>query len=86
MSLRDATKKMSKSDQGDFTRINITDSKDLISEKIRKAKTDSINQIYYDVEHRPEVSNLLRIYSGFSNLSIEYLVKTYENKSIQSFK
>ncbi|KAM3137667.1 hypothetical protein pb186bvf_010281 [Paramecium bursaria] len=86
MSLRDASKKMSKSDQVDFTRINITDSKDLINEKIRKAKTDSINQIYYDVEHRPEVSNLLRIYSGFSNLTIEDIIKSYENKSIQSFK
>ena len=75
MSLSDANKKMSKSDQLDFTRINITDSKDLIRDKIRKAKTDSINQIYYDVESRPEISNLLRIYSGFSNLTIEDVVK-----------
>ena len=75
MSLSDANKKMSKSDQLDFTRINITDSKDLIRDKIRKAKTDSINQIYYDVERRPEISNLLRIYSGFSNLTIEDVVK-----------
>ena len=71
MSLRDGSKKMSKSDQSDLTRINLTDSKDQISEKIKKAKTDSINQIYFDLAKRPEISNLLTIYSGFSSKSIK---------------
>lgn len=45
MSLKDATKKMSKSDKADFTRINLTDEPDLIAEKIIKAKTDSIEGV-----------------------------------------
>jgi tryptophanyl-tRNA synthetase len=65
-SLRDGTKKMSKSDPSDQSRIHIKDDKDLIYQKFKRAKTDSIAEITYDPESRPEVANLLNIYSSFS--------------------
>ncbi len=78
MSLRDGTKKMSKSDESDMSRINLTDSNDLIQNKIKKAKTDSIANIYHDKENRPEISNLMNIMSFLSGFSI----KDIENKYI----
>lgn len=69
-----------------MNRINLTDPKDLIYEKIRKAKTDSILEIYYDVEGRSEISNLLRLYQSFSDLSIENIVEKYKNKTKVEFK
>lgn len=71
MSLRDGNKKMSKSDTNDYSRINLMDSRDTIRDKIKKAKTDSITAIYYDQLNRPELSNLIRIYSAFSSTTIE---------------
>lgn len=73
MSLRDGTKKMSKSDPSDFSRINLTDDADLIIQKLKKAKSDSIAEIYYDKENRPEVSNLLDIYESLSQSKINDL-------------
>lgn len=70
MSLRDGMKKMSKSDQSDFSRINLTDDADLILQKIKKAKSDSIEEIYFDKENRPEVSNLLEIYKALSGKDV----------------
>lgn len=66
MSLRDGLKKMSKSDPSDFSRINLIDEPDLILQKVKKAKSDSIAEIYFDKENRPEVSNLLEIYQSLS--------------------
>lgn len=63
MSLRDGLKKMSKSDPADFSRINLTDDAEIIMQKVKKAKSDSIIEIYYDKENRPDVSNLLDIYN-----------------------
>jgi tryptophanyl-tRNA synthetase len=71
MSLRDGSKKMSKSDSSDFARINMHDSDDLIDQKIRKAKTDSIKEIYYDPEARPDVSNLIDIHCGIIKMDPE---------------
>lgn len=86
MSLRDGTKKMSKSDPSDFARINMTDDADLIMQKIKKATTDSIEGIYYDYENRPEVSNLLSIYSSFAACSIDEAVKHFSGCQTSKFK
>ena len=71
MSLKDASKKMSKSDSSDLSRINMSDDADLIRKKIRKAKTDDIEGITYDPIKRPEVSNLIDIYCGITCVSPE---------------
>lgn len=86
MSLRDGTKKMSKSDASPFSRINLSDSNDEIRAKILKAKTDCIHGISYDVELRPDVSNLISIYSSLSQQSIESIVQEFEGKDILQFK
>jgi tryptophanyl-tRNA synthetase len=67
MSLRDGTRKMSKSDPSDQSRISLTDDADAIAQKIRRAKSDSITGISYDPEHRPEASNLLTIYAALAD-------------------
>ncbi|KAL6080098.1 Tryptophan--tRNA ligase, mitochondrial [Balamuthia mandrillaris] len=69
MSLRDGTKKMSKSDESDKSRINLTDTKEEIEVKIRKAKTDSTSSLSFDPKERPEVSNLLNMYSSLSAIA-----------------
>jgi tryptophanyl-tRNA synthetase len=66
MSLRDGTRKMSKSDTSDMSRINLTDDPDTIALKIRRARSDSILGIWYDPENRPEASNLLTIYAALA--------------------
>ena len=71
MSLKDASKKMSKSDSSDLSRINMSDDADLIRKKIRKAKTDDIEGITYDPIKRPEISNLIDIYCGITDISIK---------------
>lgn len=86
MSLRDGTKKMSKSDASDLSRINLDDSKEDIHQKIKKAKTDSISEIYYNKELRPEISNLLEIFSHLSGDTIDNVVKQYQGKSTGIFK
>ncbi len=71
MSLRDGTKKMSKSDPSDMSRINMTDSPDLIAQKIRKAKTDPDALPFSpdELETRPEADNLLTLYAALSDVS-----------------
>ncbi len=86
MSLRDGTKKMSKSDISDKSRINLDDSKELIREKIRKAKTDLLPFISYDPIERPDISNLIKIYAAFANQPIEYVVDEYQGKNFSEFK
>lgn len=86
MSLRDGTKKMSKSDESDFSRINMTDEPELITQKLRKAKTDAIEGISFDKENRPEVSNLLNIYSAFSGKKVEEVASEYANAPTSKFK
>ncbi len=66
MSLRDGTKKMSKSDPSEQSRINLIDDADTIALKFRRAKSDSILGISYDPEKRPEASNLLTIFAALA--------------------
>lgn len=86
MSLRDGTKKMSKSDASEYSRINLTDSTDQIVTKIMKAKTDAIAGISYDIALRPEISNLIEIYCSLSRQSIAEVVDEFHDASTSSFK
>ncbi len=88
MSLKDGTKKMSKSDASDLSRINLTDTKDQISNKIKKAKTDTmpIPSKINELEKRPEVENLLGIYSSLNNQNIEKTINEFSGKNFSDFK
>jgi len=88
MSLKDGTKKMSKSDPSDLSRINLTDDKDLIVNKIKKAKTDSMPMpsIKEDLNKRPETDNLLGIYSSLSNQDLEQSKNEFNGKNFSEFK
>ena len=88
MSLKDGLKKMSKSDQSDYSRINLTDNRDLINSKIKKAKTDTLPMpgTNEDLKKRPEVLNLLGIYSNLSNQSIDKIKEEFEGKNFSVFK
>ena len=88
MSLKDGTKKMSKSDPSDLSRINLTDSKDEIKNKIKKAKTDKDPLPIDDtnLNQRPEVENLLGIYSSLSNQSLKNSIDDFRGKNFSDFK
>lgn len=88
MSLRDGNKKMSKSDPSDNSRINLTDSADDIAKKIRKAKTDGgvMPESIDGMEGRPEVANLVGIYSALSGRSQEDVVNEYAGQGFGVFK
>ena len=80
MSLRDGTKKMSKSDTSDMSRINLTDEDDVILQKIKKAKTDLITgPLTYDKDARPEVSNLIDVYAALQGTTAEEVCKSYSH-------
>ena len=85
MSLRDGTKKMSKSEASDMSRINLTDDSDSIRKKIQKAKTDpfELPSAKEELFNRPEAENLLGIYATLANQSLE---KTLEQFSGSDFK
>ena len=88
MSLRDGTKKMSKSEASDLSRINLTDDKEAIISKIKKAKTDPMplpNDIK-ELEERPEAKNLLSIYSSLNESSLEMTIHTFSGKNFSEFK
>jgi tryptophanyl-tRNA synthetase len=88
MSLKDGTKKMSKSDPSDLSRINLTDGKDEIVNKIKKAKTDLLTLPNDDknLSERPEVENLLGIYSNLSNQSLNNSINEFSGKNFSEFK
>ena len=88
MSLKDGTKKMSKSDPSDLSRINMTDSEDQIINKIKKAKTDNdpIPENDAGLTKRPEVENLLGIYSSLSNQSLDKTLSEFSGKNFSDFK
>ncbi|MDC0857237.1 tryptophan--tRNA ligase [Rickettsiales bacterium] len=86
MSLRNAANKMSKSDLSDMTRINLSDSDDLIAQKIKKAKTDAYPEISENLEDRAEVKNLLCIYAGCLDISFEQSLNDNIGKSSAEFK
>ncbi len=88
MSLRDGTKKMSKSEESDYSRINLKDSSDEIVKKIKKAKTDAdpITENIQDYENRPEAYNLLSIYSDLSDQKIETTINEFVGKDFSFLK
>ncbi len=88
MSLKDGTKKMSKSELSDLSRINLTDEKDTIANKIKKAKTDTLPlpSSVNELKDRPEAKNLLGIYSSLNNLDLEEAVKEFDGKNFSVFK
>jgi tryptophanyl-tRNA synthetase len=88
MSLKDGLKKMSKSDPSDLSRINLTDSKDEIVNKIKKAKTDSypIPNEEIKLKDRPEAQNLLGIYSSISNQTLEKTLDEFGGKNFSDLK
>lgn len=86
MSLRDGTKKMSKSDDSDAARINLIDSPDLIVKKLKKSKTDSIAEITYDPTNRPEIANLINIFCALSGIKQEIIVENYQGKGFSLLK
>jgi len=79
MSLRDGTKKMSKSDESDHTRINLTDNEDMIRLKIKKCKTDALPGVSYDPTLRPEIANLLSIYAALEDTTPEQVAAQFSN-------
>ena len=88
MSLRDGTKKMSKSDVSDMSRINLTDSADQIAKKIRKSKTDALPfpDSVDGLEERPDVANLVGIYSALSGRTDAEVISQYAGGQFGPFK
>ena len=88
MSLKDGTKKMSKSDPSDLSRINLTDDKDQIINKIKKAKTDPLPLPggIDSLTERPEAENLLGIYSSLKNQNLEKSIMEFNKKNFSEFK
>jgi tryptophanyl-tRNA synthetase len=88
MSLRDGTKKMSKSDASDNSRINLTDDADTIAQKIRKAKTDPepLPSEEKGLEPRPEADNLVGIYAALAGTSKQDVLKDFGGGQFSSFK
>ncbi len=88
MSLKDGLKKMSKSEVSDLSRINLTDDKDLIINKIKKAKTDTlpIPSTIEELEKRPEAKNLIGIYSSLMNNSLQKSIDEFSGKNFSEFK
>ena len=88
MSLRDGSKKMSKSDPSDYSRIMLRDSKDEISQKIRKARTDPLPlpESLKEAQKRPEALNLLTIFASLSNKSTEKIIDEYAGTEFSKFK
>lgn len=88
MSLRDGSKKMSKSDPAEASRLNLTDSNEDILKKIRKAKSDAdaLPSEKQGLEGRPEAQNLVNIYASVANSSIEDVLKQYGGQGFGQFK
>ena len=88
MSLKDGIKKMSKSDPSDLSRINLTDNKDEMINKIKKAKTDPLPlpEAINNLAERPEAENLLGIYSSLKNQNLEKSITEFNGKNFSEFK
>lgn len=88
MSLRDGTKKMSKSDASDMSRINLTDDADAIAQKIRKAKTDPepLPESYTELKDRPEAKNLVDIFAGLSGRTVDSVMDECAGMQFGTFK
>ena len=88
MSLRDGRKKMSKSDESEYSRINMTDDADTIAQKIRKAKTDPepLPETVEALEARPEAANLVTIYAALAGESREKVLASFAGAQFSGFK
>ncbi len=88
MSLRDGTKKMSKSDESDYSRINMTDGADEIEQKIRKARTDPdpLPESAEGLAERPEALNLVSIYAALEDIEIDQVIQEYQGQGFSTFK
>ena len=88
MSLKDGLKKMSKSEISDLSRINLTDTKDQIINKIKKAKTDPLPMPsnLEELKNRPEAKNLIGIYSSLTDLTLENSINEFSGKNFSDFK
>jgi tryptophanyl-tRNA synthetase len=88
MSLRDGTKKMSKSDESDYSRINLTDDADAIAQKIRKAKTDPnpLPDTKKGFEGRPEAENLVAIFAALADETEEKVIARFAGQTFSGFK
>ena len=88
MSLRDGTKKMSKSDPSDMSRINMTDDADAIAQKIRRAKTDPhpFPTAHAEFEGRPEAENLAGIYAALADRTVEQVLAEFGGGQFSAFK
>lgn len=88
MSLRDGTSKMSKSADSDMTRINLTDTPDMIAKKIKKAKTDAdpLPDTLSGLDGRPEALNLVTLYAALADISKEDVIKEYAGQQFGAFK
>ena len=88
MSLRDGTKKMSKSDESDYSRINMTDGADEIAQKIRKARTDPdpLPGTADGLAERPEALNLVSIYAALEDIEIDQVIQEYQGQGFSIFK
>jgi tryptophanyl-tRNA synthetase len=88
MSLRDGTKKMSKSDESDYSRINLTDDADAIAQKIRKARTDPapLPDSEKGLAGRPEAENLVNIFAALADESREATIARFAGRQFSEFK
>jgi tryptophanyl-tRNA synthetase len=88
MSLRDGTKKMSKSDESDMSRINLTDTAEAIADKIKRAKTDPhpLPAGKNELAGRPEAENLLNIYAALSDKTVEQAIAEFSGQQFSGFK
>ncbi len=88
MSLKDGSKKMSKSELSDLSRINLTDDKDQIINKIKKAKTDTMPmpRSLKEIDERLEAKNLLGIYASLTDSTLEQSVENFADKNFSEFK
>lgn len=88
MSLRDGTKKMSKSDESDYSRINMTDGADEIAQKIRKARTDPdpLPGTVDGLAQRPEALNLVSIYAALEDIELDQVIQEYQGQGFSTFK
>lgn len=77
---------MSKSDVSKLACINLIDSPDTIRSKVRKAKTDNLGQITYEPGMRPELANLLRIYSAVASIDVQKSPQVFEGDNMFAFK
>ena len=88
MSLRDGTKKMSKSDPSDMSRINLSDDADTIAQKIRKARTDAepLPETSAGLAGRAEAANLVNIYAALADTGADAVLAEFSGRNFSEFK